>query len=160
MKVVATSPRQLIVVMNISRIGYIPISRLTPSTGTLNWVSRTVSRMSPIPGIPGAPMDSRMMVVHMITSILPLISTPYIFAMARADTASCMQIPFMLIVAPRGMEKEYIFGDMPSFSPHAFMFSGMEALLEESENTCSIVGAYFLKKMRGFCPVNTTISMQ
>lgn len=41
-------------------------------------------------------------------------------------------------------------GDMPSFSPQAFMLSGMDALLDDSENTCSMVGAYFLRKIKGF----------
>ena len=71
-----------------------------------------------------------------------------------------MQVPSMLRVAPSGIDSENTRLEMPSFFSHASMLTGIEALLDAIENTCTITGAYFLKKGSGFSRASASIIRQ
>jgi hypothetical protein len=73
-----------------------------------------------------------MMVMIIPIKFAPVISTPYILAMANAKTERYTQVPSMFTVAPSGMDKLYTFLEMPSLS-QAPILIGMEALLEAME---------------------------
>ena len=66
------------------------------------------------PGMPGVPTERRTIEAIIDSRAVPETSTPYILARLRTHTATHKAEASRLIVAPRGTEKEYIFGEIPS----------------------------------------------
>ena len=61
----------------------------------------------------------------------------------------------MLMVAPRGMVKEEIFLETPTFLERVSMDSGMVAFEVAVEKANAITGKNFLINLTGFSPVNS-----
>ena len=72
-------------------------------------------------------------------SMEPVIGISYILAKNSADIISVMQLPSILMVAPRGKENEYIFSDIPIFL-HCFIDVGRAALLDCNVNADIMAG--------------------
>ena len=64
-----------------------------------------------------------------------------------------IEVPSMLIVAPRGMVNEEIFLETPTFLDRVSMDIGIVALDVAVENANAITGKNFLMKRIGFRPV-------
>ena len=64
-----------------------------------------------------------------------------------------IEVPSMLMVAPRGMVNEEIFLETPTFLDRVSMDIGIVALDVAVENANAITGKNFLMKRIGFSPV-------
>lgn len=76
--------------------------------------------------------------------MVPGTSMPYALARNRPPITRIMQVPSILTVDPRGMEKLLTFGEMPSFSVQHFIFMGIAAELDDSIKLVIIPSRYFL----------------
>ena len=65
-----------------------------------------------------------------------------------------IEVPSMLMVAPRGMVNEEIFLETPTFLDRVSMDIGIVALDVAVENANAITGKNFLMNFIGFSPVN------
>ena len=65
-----------------------------------------------------------------------------------------IEVPSILMVAPRGMVKDDIFLDTPTFLDRVSIDSGIVAFDVAVENAKAITGKNFLINFRGFSPVN------
>ena len=61
-----------------------------------------------------------------------------------------IQVPSIFTVAPSGIEKLDILGEIPSFSVHTLIFVGMAAELELNVKLVSFPSPAFLKNVNGF----------
>lgn len=66
-----------------------------------------------------------------------------------------IEVPSILIVAPRGMVKELIFSETPIFLAKVPIDNGIVALDVAVENANCITGKNLRKKTNGFSPANS-----
>ena len=78
------------------------------------------------PGTPDAPQADAVASTLRITAAPNDTGTPKVLAAVNANTVIVIAAPFMLIVAPRGIDTEYKSLSRPSFS-HNVMLTGMLA---------------------------------
>ena len=78
------------------------------------------------PATPEAPHAARVLRKERMSADGKSTATPTVFAAASVITAIVIAAPSMLIVAPRGMETEYISRSSPNFS-HRDILTGMLA---------------------------------
>ena len=81
------------------------------------------------PATPEAPQAPRALMKASTMAAVKETEMPRVLAAARAMTVMVTAAPSMLMVAPRGMDTEYISRSMPSFS-HRAIFTGMLAAEE------------------------------
>ena len=77
----------------------------TASMGTPMADRRMDRLIIPEPGMPGVPTDNTNIEIIRENSMEPEISIPYIPARAREYIPSLIQVPSMLTVAPRGIDR-------------------------------------------------------
>ena len=146
------SPVIFTAVRSISRILSIPMINAIPSVGSPTEVSTIDKVTSPTLGTPAVPMDA--MVAVAITVNIPenVRLMPYAWAINTTATPCMIDVPSILMVAPRGMVKDEICFDTPTFLCSVSMDSGMVVLDVDVEKAKAITGKKFLIKIIGFNP--------
>ena len=79
---------------------------------------------------------------------------PYAWAINTTATPCMIDVPSILMVAPRGMVKDEICFDTPTFLCSVSMDSGMVVLDVDVENANIMTGKNFLINLAGFSLVN------
>ena len=100
------SPPTLTVTIDIPTSGYNPMTRLIDSAGIPMVCTRSDRQISAAPGTPGAPTERIKMEKNRDIIMLPVTVIPNILAMKRVEIIRATHEPSMLMVAPRGSEKE------------------------------------------------------
>ena len=114
-----------------------------------------VSMMVPTPGTPAVPIEAAVAVTTTVISWDIVRSMPKAWAAKTTATPCMIAVPFMLMVAPRGMVNDEILGSTPTRLLSVSMLSGMVALEELVENAKTMTGQNFLRKCSGLRRVNT-----
>ena len=83
-----------------------PITSVTASIGTFNCANRTDRQTRPDPGIPGAPTERIIIEISTDNTAAGGMVTPQSRANENANTLKKIQVPSILIVAPRGRDRE------------------------------------------------------
>ena len=86
----------------------------------------TGMRSSEPPATPEAPQAPMVEMTHRSSAVGMSTSMPRVLAAASERTAIVMAAPLMLIVAPRGMDREYVSSERPR-RLHKERFTGMFA---------------------------------
>ena len=105
-KLMATSPRQLLMLRNIPISVSIPMTNATASIGTFNCAKSTDRQTKPAPGIPGAPTESTMIEIKTDNMAAGGIATPHSLANENANTLRKTLVPSIFVVAPKGKDSE------------------------------------------------------
>ena len=104
----------------------------------------------PTLGTPAVPIEATVAVATTVARADGVRSMPYACAMKITATPCMIEVPSMLMVAPRGMVKEDILLDTPIFLNRVSMDRGIVALLVEVENAKVMTGKNFLINLNGF----------
>ena len=105
-KLMATSPRQLLMLRNKPINVSIPMTNATAAIGTFNCASNTDRQTKPAPGIPGAPTESTMMEISTDNMAAGGIAIPHNLASENANTLKKTLVPSIFMVAPKGKDSE------------------------------------------------------
>lgn len=110
-----------------------------------------------LPGTPGAPMESSVLDSIITTIMLKLSSTPQALAKNTIINDIRMETASMLMVAPRGRDREEISFGTPISSAQRLLI-GSVAELEQVPKAFRPAGRIVLKNLpRGYFPINLTI---
>lgn len=154
------SPNTLLAVLRGSVTASIPMKIARASIGIWNCIRSIDIQMVDIPGIPGAPKESRTMVTIRDPILPPESSTPKTFARNSVEMVRTITKPSMFMVAPRGIEKEYSFGEILSRLSQISIVKGIAALLDERAKAFNQAGMAFLRKSKGLVLVAMRIMMR
>ena len=142
------SPVTFTAVRHISRGLSRAMIRASPSSGIPTAPRTITSITSPAPGTAAAPMDESVAVRTMVSCCVIDKSIPYTCAINTAETAWCIDVPSILMVAPSGNTNEDTFSDTPSRFSAQWMVTGNVDALELVLKANNCAGKIAFRKFR------------